>query len=47
MDIGQVGFYDENLRKLVHKVYKDKVILKLISKSKKEEYPDLEALWKE
>lgn len=47
MDIGQVGFYDEAQRKLVHKVSKDKVVLKLINKTKKEEYPDLEALLKE
>ena len=47
MDIGQVGFKDENMRKLVHKVSKDKVILKLIQKSMKEEYPDLELQWKE
>lgn len=47
MDIGQVGFHDESQRKLVHKVSKDKVILKIINKSKKEEYPDLEQEWKD
>jgi len=42
MDDGQVGFHTEKIKRYVPKVKKDKIILKLLTKTKKESYPDLE-----
>ena len=42
MDVGAIGYHKESDRKIVKDVAKERDILRLISKTKKEEFPNLE-----
>ena len=42
MEVGAVGYHNQSERKLVKDVKTDKSIVKVLAKTKKEEYPNLE-----
>ena len=44
MEVGAVGFHNENLCKYIKDVRKDKLILKRIEKTRVESFPNLEEL---
>lgn len=45
MDVGQVGYHNEKLEFLVNHVAKDRMMLKKIEKTRKEEYPNLKEVY--
>ena len=47
MDVGQVGYHDTKLEHFAHNVPKDKLLLKKIQKTMKEEFPDLKAVYEQ
>lgn len=44
MDVGAIGYHKESDRKIIKEVAKDRDILRMISKTKVEEFPNLEEL---
>ena len=44
MDVGQVGYHNDKLEFFINNVAKDRMMLKKIEKTRKEEYPDLKAV---
>ena len=44
MAIGEVGYHNGEMRKIIKDIYKDNSILNILKKSKKEEFPDLQEL---
>ena len=45
MDVGQVGYHDTKLEHFAHNVQKDKLLLKKIQKTMKEEFPNLKDVY--
>ena len=41
MDVGQVGYHQEKLEFFLNNIGKDRIMLKKIEKTRKEEYPNL------